>query len=361
MTQVIKEAGRSVKPKPARAVAAAASPVIVVQHAREWVLTSQTGFEGKTVLISSFRNEAPFVLEFVAHHKALGFDEILIASNDCSDGTAEILDALAAIGAIRHVPCKPPDNVPPQTFAYAQIRRSHPIDSAEWLMILDADELLNIHSGQGQLRDLIAAQEGDVDLILINWATFGNSGHPRWVHALSCERFVHRQRTLTGSALVKTLIRRPKYWAKLSNHHPFENTAHDTLRIAFAGGLWVEEVTADSVAFGTYRSIKPKVGTFRFAQVNHYATRTEDSFALRRMRGRGAGRKDKANDRHNDDYFHRMSSGSFLDDTILRYSERVADLLAIYRQNPQVSEAEAEGLRLYEAEIARYWQDLSTE
>ena len=59
-----------------------------------------------TVLLSSFRNEAPFVLEFVAHHKVLGFDQIIIASNDCTDGTVQILDALQAMGVIRHMPCQ---------------------------------------------------------------------------------------------------------------------------------------------------------------------------------------------------------------------------------------------------------------
>ncbi|MGV8986513.1 MAG: glycosyltransferase family 2 protein [Cypionkella sp.] len=339
-------------------LASRASPVILASdRSQEGLLIDGTSFDGKAVLVSSFRNEAPFVLEFVAHHKVIGFDEIVIASNDCSDGTTEILDALAAMGAIRHVPCAPPPRNSPQAFAYAQIRRQLPIDRAAWLMILDADELLNIHVGAGRLADLIAAQQADTDLVLVNWACFGNSGHDRWADELSSQRFVRRLRTLNGNGLVKSLIRAPGIWKDLSNHHPYGHKGGESLRIAFAGGLWVEDVAADSIVFGTYRSVKPRVGTFRFAQVNHYATRTEDSFDLRRARGRGAMPQGKDNDRHNDAYFRRMSSGSFLDDTILRYADDVARVLAEYRANPRLAAAVDAGRRLYEAEIARYWQD----
>lgn len=37
-------------------------------------------------LMSCVKDEGPFVVEFVAHHLVLGFDRIMMASNDCSDG-----------------------------------------------------------------------------------------------------------------------------------------------------------------------------------------------------------------------------------------------------------------------------------
>lgn len=319
-------------------------------------MNAQAAMDGQTVLVSSFRNEAPFVLEFVAHHKVLGFDHIVIASNDCTDGTAEILAALDEMGVIRHVPCVPPPKITPQHHAYAEIRRRLPIDAAEWLMILDADEFLNIHAGSGRLSDLIAAQAEDTDLVLINWACFGTSGHHHWTNDPTCLRFTHRLRTLSGAGLVKGLIHCPKDWRQLSNHHPYAHKGTGPLRVAFAAGLWSEDIPADAMTFGAYRNVKPQVGSFRIAQINHYATRTEDSFDLRRARGRGAGLTGKANDRHNEDYFRRMSAGTFLDDTIFRYADAVSALMAEYRRNPRLSQALDAGLRHYEAEIARYWQ-----
>ena len=66
-----------------------------------------------TVLIlTSVRNEAPHLLEWIAHHRAMGAD-FLIFSNDCEDGTDTLLDALDAAGTLRHVRT-PEGDKPPQ-------------------------------------------------------------------------------------------------------------------------------------------------------------------------------------------------------------------------------------------------------
>jgi hypothetical protein len=128
--------------------------------------------------------------------------------------------------------------------------------------------------------------------------------------------------------------------------------------VGFAGGLWTEEMAPEAIEFGTLRNVKPRLGSFRLAQINHYITRTADSFALRRDRGRGAAPTGKANDRHTEEYFRRMSAGDFEDDTILHYADAVSALMARYRENPRLAAALDHGLRLYEAEIARYWREL---
>ena len=42
--------------------------------------------------------KGPFILEWIAHHLAVGFEHFLVFTNDCDDGTVELLDALAAHG-----------------------------------------------------------------------------------------------------------------------------------------------------------------------------------------------------------------------------------------------------------------------
>ena len=49
---------------------------------------------GQKLVLSTMKNEGPFVLEWVAHHRAIGFDGFVIFSNDCTDGTDRILDRL---------------------------------------------------------------------------------------------------------------------------------------------------------------------------------------------------------------------------------------------------------------------------
>ena len=37
----------------------------------------------KKILFSAVKNEGPFILEWIAYHKAVGFDAVLVVSNDC--------------------------------------------------------------------------------------------------------------------------------------------------------------------------------------------------------------------------------------------------------------------------------------
>ena len=54
--------------------------------------------------ITCVKDEGPFLLEWIAYHRLIGVTDFLIYSNDCSDGTAELLDALAAKGGLTHLP-----------------------------------------------------------------------------------------------------------------------------------------------------------------------------------------------------------------------------------------------------------------
>ncbi|MBT9572601.1 MAG: glycosyltransferase family 2 protein, partial [Pseudomonas umsongensis] len=44
-----------------------------------------------TVVCAICKNEKPYILEWVAHQKLSGFDQIFVYDNDSDDGTAEAL------------------------------------------------------------------------------------------------------------------------------------------------------------------------------------------------------------------------------------------------------------------------------
>ena len=54
------------------------------------------------VIVGCMKNEAPYILEWVAYHRAIGVDNFLIYTNGCEDGTTEILDRLQALGMLQH-------------------------------------------------------------------------------------------------------------------------------------------------------------------------------------------------------------------------------------------------------------------
>ena len=107
-----------------------------------------------TILFSAMKNEGPFILEWVAHHRAIGFDEIIVVSNDCDDGSSELLDALDASGYVTHQIQTVPPETAPQMAAAQKLEKECDL-TGKWVLWLDADEFLNIHVNDGSLNALI--------------------------------------------------------------------------------------------------------------------------------------------------------------------------------------------------------------
>ena len=57
----------------------------------------------KITAVTTQKNEGAFLLEWIAYHKVIGFSDIVVLSNDCEDGSDELLDQLAENGELIHV------------------------------------------------------------------------------------------------------------------------------------------------------------------------------------------------------------------------------------------------------------------
>ncbi len=53
-------------------------------------------------LVTTVRNEGPYLWEWVAHHRMIGFDNIIVFQNDSDDGTDQILRLMQAQGLVRY-------------------------------------------------------------------------------------------------------------------------------------------------------------------------------------------------------------------------------------------------------------------
>src|SRR3978361_899827 len=144
--------------------------------------------EQRVLLVATMRNEGPFILEWVAYHRAIGFTDIVICSHDCVDDSPALLDHLEGLGLISHLRTLVEPGAKPQLSAYAQAEALRGLQDVDWAMVLDADEFLNIHVGAGMVGDLIAAVPA-ATAFLINWRMFGNAGHETWQPGFVTERF----------------------------------------------------------------------------------------------------------------------------------------------------------------------------
>ena len=106
--------------------------------------TSPVG--AKLGLVGIVRNEAPYLLEWIAHHRVLGFDRIVIYDNNSNDASWRILQRLAKAGEIDAVYWHVRPHVHKQASAYnhalARLR-----DGLEWCLFADLDEFLMLDDG----------------------------------------------------------------------------------------------------------------------------------------------------------------------------------------------------------------------
>jgi hypothetical protein len=284
----------------------------------------------RILAITTLRNEGAFLLEWVAHLRAVGVTDLLACTNDCSDGTDAMLDRLAVLGLAVHVPNPGPHPRGPQWTALNAAARHPLFAAADWVMALDVDEFVNVHAGDRTLPALLAALPG-ATAIPLTWRFFGNGGHVRYDDVPRTERFTRAApRILTWpwrAALFKTLWRNDGTYRKPGVHRP---RAPVPGRVGSA--VWVDgsgrRLPASFATGGIYSPYGRD--NFGLAQLNHYALGEMESFVLKADRGRAnreAGTFDMS-------YWIDRNFETEEDASILALRPRMAPILADLHANP---------------------------
>ena len=250
----------------------------------------------RRLVIATMKDEGPYILEWVAHHLNLGFDGFVIFSNDCTDGTNLILNQLHRMRIIQHfdnsasVDMDNPE-CNRQTRAYRRARRLDVVRQADWVLVIDADEFLNIHAGDGSLDALLEAVPAHTDAISVNWRHFGSAGQRNFYPAPVTRRFTRAQDVVRPgdtslSMGFKTLFR-PRSFLRFTPHRPVFDPDHGA---DLAAITWVN---ASGQPMGNaYMEDRPlrcfsHSGnvSHEFAQVNHYAVKSRKEYLLQQLRG----------------------------------------------------------------------------
>lgn len=241
----------------------------------------------KTLAVLTVRNEGAFLLEWLAHHRATGFTDFLVFSNNCQDGTDDMLDQLAEMGWLTHHRNDGPyDARGIQFTALNAAKKLDIVREADWILPLDVDEFVNIHSGNKTLPALLEALP-DATAITLTWRLFGNDDQVRYVDQPITQTFTKAAPLEMPwpwrSAMFKTLYRNDGAYKKLGVHRPLDP---DPDRIDDA--VWYDgEGRVLDNQFKT-RRIFSNYGRSNHAlvQLNHYALGSMESFVLKADRGR---------------------------------------------------------------------------
>jgi hypothetical protein len=235
----------------------------------------------RALLVLTVKNEAAFLLEWLAHHRACGFTDVLAFSNDCTDGTDLMLDRLADMGGLTHVRNQGPHAEGPQWAALKAADR-HPLRrDADWVLFCDVDEFVNIHVGSRKLQDLLAALP-QADAIALTWRMFGNAGVVAYQDQPVMQGFTRAAPTTLAwpwrAQMFKTLFRNDGTWRKLGVHRP-RNPDPDRQPRWFDGSG--RAMPASQRLFSDYRQ-----DNYQMVQLNHYALGAMQSYIVKADRGR---------------------------------------------------------------------------
>ena len=300
---------------------------------------------GQVTAVSMMKDEGAYVIEWVAHHIVVGFSDLVVYTNDCSDGTDEMLIRLEELGLCHHRRNEIPEGIRPQPSALNYAQEEPVVQQSDWVMVFDADEFVSIRYGDGTLDSLLAATKAQgANGIVVTWRIFGSGGVVDWSRAPVTEQYLWAAPKEWNKGWgVKTLFTFSADKWKLGIHRPKMKTKwHETDfpdQVKWLNGSGRE--MEDYFKFRGWRSITRTVG-YDWVQLNHYAVKSVDSYAIRKMRGNVNNKADK----YNSDYWSLQDRNEVRDDTMLRYTDKRNEVIRLLMQDTVLN-------RLHHAAVAR--------
>ncbi|MDO5605070.1 MAG: glycosyltransferase family 2 protein [Paracoccus sp. (in: a-proteobacteria)] len=241
----------------------------------------------RTVIVTTMKNEGPFILEWIAYHRAIGVADFLIYTNDCTDGTDDFLRLLERKGLCqwRDNPYRSVD-MKPQHAALDAANSEPLVTGADWAICMDVDEYIAVHTGDGTLRALFNAVP-DANMISLTWRLFGNSDIDGFRDGFITQQFTRCARAFANKPHqawgFKTLYRNAGLFRKLGVHRPKGLMPGGVDRINWVNGSG-KPMPRDQWR-NAWRSHSGTYG-YDLVSLNHYAVRSAESFLVKRDRGR---------------------------------------------------------------------------
>jgi glycosyltransferase involved in cell wall biosynthesis len=232
-----------------------------------------------------FRNEADYIIEWLAWHRLAGFKDFFIADNGSTDGSTQILEALAERGVLRLV-YAPPVGEMAQVRAYNRITESALEQDIDALLFLDADEFLvheNHVDGQEMATLLHLLKKDDVGMCGINWRCFGSSGKALMAPNPVVERFTHIASDFRHVNNHIKSVSKLRYVKFIGPHH---STLIDK-RYIKSDGTEIDDfiVLKDGVFEAAVDAGRVRQVASGPLRVNHYVVKSKEEFENKRRRG----------------------------------------------------------------------------
>jgi len=273
-----------------------------------------------------FRNEAPYLAEWIDFHRLVGVERFFLYDNGSDDGWLAVLAPYIAAGCVSVQPWPMPFRLPAARLAYADCltrARGH----ARWLTCIDLDEFL--FAPQEPTLIPVLRRFEHCPGVVVRWQVYGSSGHERATDEPVIGRFCRRAPTQwIRNRRVKSIVDPARALRPVNPHH-----------FVYEGGeLAVDETGArvDLVArlrfskrlrplYGllgpALRYVDPWAATditrtrvsVEHLRINHYPIKSREEFQRKARMMEGKGRYDGV------DYFAYHDRNEVLDPILSRY------------------------------------------
>ena len=222
----------------------------------------------KIAVCAIFKDEAPYLLEWLAFHRMIGVDLFVLYDNGSSDGGSELIRASSFA---RNVTLIDWPERPGQLSAYNHFRVNH-APRFTWVAFIDIDEFIMPLAG-GSIRDILMRRAYQpYAQVLLQWLVFGPSGHRTRPDGLVIESYTSRlPEAAEASRHIKTIARTDRL-------RGIDYTPHAAECSGPACNTRGEAVLP--------YAIQP-TECHEVMVVYHYFTKSEDDWGFKRRRGRG--------------------------------------------------------------------------
>ena len=240
------------------------------------------------VLYTTLKNEGPYVLDWISYHLKIGFTHFAIATNDCDDGTDNLLRQLENFGIVTHRNNPSPHPQGIQKHGLMRLQELDCIEKAEWLMHLDIDEYLRIDVGQGHVNDIVASLGKEAHALSFVCQVFGNKDVSHLVDEPVIAQFKFASHPL--QAVPATLCQlktfyKNGYFKKLAPNRPLglsETGNFNEFDWLDGDGVSNTKITQSQIIHATQNGFA--FGT-AIGRVNRYAIQSLDAFSNKWSRG----------------------------------------------------------------------------
>jgi hypothetical protein len=255
-------------------------------------------------VIAMFRDEAPYLREWIEYHIMMGISRFYLFDNESVDNPRAVLDPYIKSGIVifRTLPDREINRLKQKYGDYNKPHVAHWLaleqvrETAKWVAIIDIDEFI-LPKKDADIPAFLSRFAPDVSQILLGWNVFGSGGHREKPDGLVIENYTRRG-PIPDSRAFKAIVNPRAIAADMNHYHAVVGKTADENGRMIRGRI--HEYAAPS----------------EICPVNHYMTRSESECLAKCAKNK----KSLHPDRYGADFFGKYDRNEILDETMLKHA-----------------------------------------